>query len=120
MLFRSVVIDSYQVPRDAKAWPWLARHGHNVVIILQPADNAQFQPIRIEINFRSIVPIFLFSICCPFDLLSGHQNSIIRNFVRKWNKLPRALRKEKSKKKFKKELKEEMQNRQTSSNGQKN
>ena len=39
------------------------------------------------------------------------QNSIIRNFVRKWNKLPRALRKEKSKKKFKKELKEEMQKR---------
>ena len=28
------------------------------------------------------------------------QNSVIRNFVRKWNKLPRALRKEKSKKKF--------------------
>ena len=28
------------------------------------------------------------------------QNSIIRNFVRKWNKLPRALRKEKSEKKF--------------------
>ena len=40
-----------------------------------------------------------------------NQNSIIRNFVRKWNKLPRALRKEKSKKKFKKELKEEMQKR---------
>ena len=39
------------------------------------------------------------------------QNSIIRNFVRKWNKLPRALRKEKSKKKFKKDLKEEMQKR---------
>ena len=39
------------------------------------------------------------------------QNSIIRNFVRKWNKLPSALRKEKSKKKFKKELKEEMQKR---------
>ena len=37
------------------------------------------------------------------------QNSIIRNFVRKWNKLPRALRNENSKKKFKKELKEEMQ-----------
>ena len=37
------------------------------------------------------------------------QKSIIRNFVRKWSKLPRALRKEKSKKKFKKELKEEMQ-----------
>ena len=28
------------------------------------------------------------------------QNSIIRNIVRKWNKLPKALRKEKSKKKF--------------------
>ena len=39
------------------------------------------------------------------------QNSIMRNFVRKWNKLPRALRKEKSKKKSKKELKEEMQKR---------
>ena len=25
-----------------------------------------------ENDFRSIVPIFLFSICCPFDLLSGH------------------------------------------------
>ena len=25
-----------------------------------------------QINFRSIVPIFLFSICCPFDLLYGH------------------------------------------------
>ena len=39
------------------------------------------------------------------------QNSIIRNFVRKWNKLPRALRKENSKKNFLKELKEEMQKR---------
>ena len=39
------------------------------------------------------------------------QNSIMRNFVRKWNKLPRALREEKSKKKFKKELNEEMQKR---------
>ena len=39
------------------------------------------------------------------------QNSFIRNFVRKWNKPPRALRKEKSKQKFKKELKEEMQKR---------
>ena len=38
------------------------------------------------------------------------QNSIIRNFFRKWNKLLRALRKEKSQKNFKeKELKEEMQ-----------
>ena len=39
------------------------------------------------------------------------QISIIRNFVLKKNKLPRALKKEKSKKKFKKELKEEMQKR---------
>ena len=39
------------------------------------------------------------------------QNSIIRNFVRKWNKLPRSLRQEKSMKNFKKELKEEMQKR---------
>ena len=30
------------------------------------------------------------------------QNSIIRNFVRKWNKLPRALRKENQRKNFKK------------------
>ena len=28
-----------------------------------------------DINFRAIVPIFLFSICCPFDLLSGHQEA---------------------------------------------
>ena len=69
----SVVIDSYQVPRAAKAWPWLARHGRNVVIILQLVNNGEIQPIRIEIDFRSIVPIFLFSICCPFDLLSGHR-----------------------------------------------
>ena len=34
-----------------------------------------------------------------------------RNFVRKWNNFPSALRKEKSKKKFKKELQEEMQKR---------
>ena len=43
--------------------------------------------------------------------IQDQKKSIIRNFVRKWNKLPRALRKEKSKKKFKKELKEEMQKR---------
>ena len=42
---------------------------------------------------------------------NGVKSSIIRNFVWKWNKLPRALRNEKSKKKFKKELKEEMQKR---------
>ena len=40
VIFCSVVIDSYQVPRAAKTWPWLARHGHNVVIILQLANNA--------------------------------------------------------------------------------
>ena len=62
--------DSYQVPLVAKAWPWLTRHGHNVVIILQFANKAYFQPIRTENNFRSIVPIFCFrsvvlSIFCP-------------------------------------------------------
>ena len=75
MIFFSVVIDSYQVPRAAKVSPWLARHGHNVLIILQLANNAYFQPVRVEINFRSIVPIFLFSICRLFNLLSGHRKS---------------------------------------------
>ena len=40
VIFCSVVIHSYQVPRATKAWPWLASHGHYVVIILQLANNA--------------------------------------------------------------------------------
>ena len=31
------------------------------------------QTMRIEINFQSIVPIFLFLICCLIDLLSGQR-----------------------------------------------
>ena len=48
------------------------------------------------------------------------QNSIIRNFVRKWNKLPRALRKENSKKKIFKRIKgRDAKKTRTISNGQK-
>ena len=62
--------------------------------------------VEIKVNNR----IYAFSITTKCKS-KWSQNSIIRNFVRKWNKLPRALRKEKSKRKFKKELKEEMQKR---------
>ena len=48
LIFCSVVIDSYQVPRAAKAWP-------DAVILCQLANIASIQPMRIEINFRSIV-----------------------------------------------------------------
>ena len=40
VIFCSVVTDSYQVPRATKPWPWLAKHGRNVVIILHVANNA--------------------------------------------------------------------------------
>ena len=40
----------------------------------------------------------------------GH-NSVIRNFVCKWNKLPRALRREKSKTKFTNKLKKNIDER---------
>ena len=56
--------------------------------------------VEIKVNNRTI----------DFDLTKKckskwSQNSIIRNFVQKWNNLPRALRKEKQKKKFKKRIK---------------
>ena len=62
--------------------------------------------VEIKVNNRT----FDFSITTKCKS-KWSQNSIIRNFVRKRNKHPRALRMEKSKKKFKKELKEEMQKR---------
>ena len=46
-------------------------------------------------------------------------NSIIANFVRKLNKLPRALRKKKSKEKFKRIKARDAKKTRTSSNGQK-
>ena len=60
--------------------------------------------VEIKVNNRTIA-FSLTKKCKP----KWCQNSIVRNFVRKLNKLPRALRKEKSKKNCKKELKEEMQ-----------
>ena len=62
--------------------------------------------------------IFLSQKTCKSKL---SQSSIIRNFVQKWNTLPRALRKEKSKKNFKKIIKgRDAKKTRTSSNRQKN
>ena len=60
--------------------------------------------VEIKVNNRT----YDFSLTRKFKS-KWSQNSVIRNFVRKWNKLQRVLRKEKLKKKiFKKKLKEEM------------
>ena len=72
-------------------------------------DQRKFRIIRdVEIKVNNRTNDFSLTKKCKSK---WSQNSIIRNLVRKWNKLPRALRKEKSKKKLKKELKEEMQKR---------
>ena len=72
-------------------------------------DQRKFRIIRdVDIKVNNRTYDFSLTKKCKSKL---SQNSIIRNFVRKWNKLLRALRKEKSKKKFQKELKEEMQKR---------
>ena len=71
-------------------------------------DQKKFRVIGdVEINVNNRTYDFSITNCKS----KWSHNSIIRNFFRKWNKLPRALRKEKSKKKFKKELKEKMQKR---------
>ena len=56
-----------------EAWP-------DAVILCQLPNNAYFEPMRIDINFRSIFPIFLFSFYCHFDLLSGRRMTLMQVF----------------------------------------
>ena len=82
-------------------------------------DQKKFTVIG-DVEFKVNNRTYDFSITTKYKS-KWSQNSIIRNFVRKWNKLPRAPRKEKSKKKFKKRIKgRDAKKTRTSSNGQKN
>ena len=113
LLFFRTKYDSAHILLEKKILPaelQIAKTSLNILFDIVLQTNIQYQKrFRIigEVEIRVINRTYDFSLTKCKSKWS--QNSIIRNFVRKWKKLPRALRKEKSNKKFKKELKEEMQ-----------
>ena len=106
----TVLINYYLKKKILPAELQIAKTSLNILFDIVLQTNIQYQKrfriigeVEIRVNNRT----YDFSLTKCKSKWS--QSSIIRNFVRKRKKLPRALRKEKSKKKFKKELKEEMQ-----------